>query len=203
VDVEKGEKNGDNVIIIVYVISGRVNENSTVTTPTDGPFGPGDCWYFGEYGGRCDDPSVLSDAAENIEDSINFYFRGTRVPNPEYRSINFSVTKVLLEGDEYVDENGNYYIYFYSINENTPYYLDYDLLNYYYHRELALLLNVLPTDLLNRGLLPSNPVFLEVDISGLIGNVNNQIRAHHHHTITYCSKELIPITVLGNPMELL
>lgn len=203
VDVEKGEKNGDTISIIVYVISGRVNENSTVTTPVEGPFGPGDCWYFGEYGGSCDDPSVLCDAAEIIEDSINFYFRGTRVPNTEYRSINFNVTKVLLEGNEYVDENGNYYIYFYSINENTPYYLDYDLLNYYYYKELVLILNVVPTNLLNQGSLPPNPVFLEVDINGLIGCVNNHICAQHHHTITYCSKELIPVTVLGNPLELL
>ena len=203
VDIEKGENIGGNVSIIAHVISGRVDNTNTVKDPVDGPFGPGDCWYFGEYGGTCDDPSVFGDAAEVIEDSINYYYGGTGVPYSGYRVLNHSISKIYLVGNEYVDANGDYYAYFYRLDDNTPYYLDYDLLNYYYNRELALILNVVPTDLGCQGLLPSCPTFLEVDITGLMGIVGSQNCAYHRNVITYCSRVLIPSPVMPVPVDLL
>lgn len=203
VDVEKGEKSGGNIKIIVHVISGRVENTANVKDPVIGPFGPGDCWYFGEYGGTCDDPSEFGDAAEVIEDSINYYFRGTGVPGTGYRKLNYNIVRIFLEGNEYVDANGNYYTYFYIINGNTPYYLNDELLNYYYNRELALILNVVPSDPVFQGLWPSYPAFLEVDIMGLIGTVGNQNCAYHRNAITYCSQVMIPSQAMPTPIDLL
>lgn len=203
VDVEKGEKSGGNVGVIVHVISGKTADNSAFNNPADGPFGPGDCWYFGEYGGTCDDPSVFGDAAEIIEDSINFYFRGTVVPNTGYRCLNHSMVRIALDGNEYVDANGEFYAYFYRLDENTPYYLDYEMLNTYYNREIALILNIVPSDPGFQGLWPSDPAFLEVDISGLIGMVGSQSYAYHKNMITYCCKTFIPEQELGPVRDLL
>ena len=104
VDVEEGDFVGNTVGIIVHVISGKVDNSNVAKEPVSGPFGPGDCWYFGEYGGSCDDPSAFGDAAEIIEDSINYYYRRTGVPNSGYRSINHSIVRVFLSGNEYVDD---------------------------------------------------------------------------------------------------
>ena len=203
IDVEKGDKVGNNVSVLVHVITGRI-DNSTVTiNPVEGPFGPGDCWYFGEYGGSCDDPSAFGDAAEIIEDSINYHFRGTRVPNSGYRSLNYNFARIFLDGNEYVDDEGNYYMYFYCLNENTPYYLDYDMLNYYYNREISLILNVIPSDPTYEGLWPSLPTFLEIDIMGLIGYIGNQSCAYHKNAITYCCSLLIPEGAIESPVDLL
>lgn len=203
VDVEKGDKAGNNIGIVVHVISGRADNCTMVKDPVEGPFGPGDCWYFGEYGGTCDDPSVFGDAAEIIEDSINFNYRGTVIPDSGYRSINHNIVRIFLDGNEYVGEDGNYYAYFYGLNSNTPYYLSYEMLNYYYNRELALILNVVPSDPVFQGLWPSDPAFLEVDLMGLIGNVGNQSCAYHKNAITYCSRIMIPSNVLPAPINLL
>ncbi len=203
VDIEKGDKNGNVVSLIAHVVSGRVDSSNNVKDPVEGPFGPGDCWYFGEYGGTCDDPSEFGDAAEAIEDSINYYFRGSGVHDSGYRALNHSIVRVFLEGNEYVDANGDYYTYFYSLDGNTPYYLDHDMLNYYYNREMALILNVVPSAPEFQSLWPSYPAFLEVDISGLIGIVGNQSCAYHRNAITYCSQVLIPSPVMPLPIDLL
>ena len=203
VDVEKGDSYGGNVGIIVHVISGKTADNAAFNNPAEGPFGPGDCWYFGEYGGTCEDPSVFGDAAEIIEDSINYYFRGTIVPNSGYRCLNHSMVRIVLDGNEYVDANGDFYAYFYCLNDNTPYYLDYNMLNSYYYRELALILNIVPSDPVFQGLWPSDPAFLEVDIMGLLGMVGNQSCAYHRNIITYCCKTIIPEQELGPVRDLL
>ena len=203
VDIEKGEKVGSDIGIKVHVVSGKADMNSSVKDPVTGPFGPGDCWYFGEYGGTCDDPSVFGDAAEIIEDSINYYYRGTMVPNNGFRCLNYSMVRILLDGNEYVDNEGNYYAYFYALNNNTPYYLSYEMLNYYYQRELALILNIVPSDPRYQSLWPSYPAFLEVDIMGLIGNVGTQSCAYHRNAITYCCKIMVPEQELEPVRDLL
>ena len=165
--IDKGEVIGQRVSLKVCVVSGKMQTtNTAVVNPITGPFSPDDCWYYGEYGGTCDDPSVFGDAAEILEDTINYYYRGTSVPQPGFRSLNSSMFMVALEGNEYFDEHGDPYIYCYGVNNNPPLYLDGDLLNYYYTRELEVLLHLLPTDLMTQGALPKAPAFIEVDIAG-------------------------------------
>ncbi len=201
--VDKGDVVGNRVSINVYVVSGKMENNNTVKDPVDGPFGPGDCWYFGEYGGTCDDPSIFGDAAEIIEDTINYYYSGTSVPQPGYRGLNFSMFRIALEGSEYFDENGEPYLYYYPASSNPPLYLNYEWLNYYYNREVEVLLHLLPTDLVNQNLLPVIPAFVEVDIVGLLGYTGNGSCYHHRNYVVYGHKAFIPSQELPPLRDLL
>ena len=86
--VERGDIIGDKAQIDVHVVSGRVETNTMLKNPVGGPFKPGDCWYYGEYGGSCDDPTLLMDAAEIIEDTINYYYSQISVPQGGFRYLN-------------------------------------------------------------------------------------------------------------------
>lgn len=190
--VDMGVVNGNMVTINVFVISGRVEGDNSTKDPVLGPFGPGDCWYFGEYGGTCNDPSIFGDAAEIIEDTINYYYGNTSVPQSGFRQMNFDMLRVSLEGNEYLDENGEPYIYFYGIGENPPLYLNYEMLNYYYTRELEVLLHLLPSDPIFTTMLPDVPAFIEVDIVGMLGYVNNSSYFHHKNYVIYGNKYPVP-----------
>ncbi len=201
--VEKGETVGDTRKINVYVVSGEADDDNSVRDPVTGPFGPGDCWYYGEYGGTCDDPTVFGDGAEIIEDSINYYYGGTIVPQPGFRSLNFGMYRVPLKGNEYIDENGEPYLFFHNINENPSLYMDDQMLNYYYLRELEVLLHLLPEDSLKVGVLPIIPAFIEVDIIGQFGFVDDGNYYHHMNHVIYGSKMAIPSQELPPVRDLL
>lgn len=201
--VEKGEIDGDRVEIDVHVISGRMDNSALVEVSKDAPFGPGDCWYYGEYGGTCDDPTLLEDAAEVLEDTINYYYRKTNVPQVGYRYLNHGMFRVSLEGNEYFDDNGQPYFYFYEANANAPVYLDHDMMNYYYKRELAVLLNLLPSDPTYYSLMPDSPAFIEVDIQGQLGYVGNASYFHHKNYVVYGNRALVPVPFLPPQRDLL
>ncbi len=190
--VDKGEIRGDQVKLKVYVVSGKMETCNGIKNPVPGPFGPDDCWYYGEYGGTCADPSVFGDAAEIIEDTINYYYGGAMVPQTGFRKLNYGMFMTSLEGGEYLDENGEPYLYHYDVNGNPPLYLNGDWLNYYYTRELEVLLHLLPVDLMTMGALPEIPAFVEVDIVGMMGYVGNGSYYYHRNYIIYGSKVLIP-----------
>lgn len=191
--IDQYEREGSSVKVNVHVVSGRIDNKTVVGGYM--PFGPGDCWYYGEYGGSCDDPTVFCDAAEIIEDSINYNYGGLTVPTSGYRVLCVNFYRTALNGDEYFDDLGLPFLYFYSVNNNPPYYLDYDLLNYYYSREATVLLEKLPADIAARRAVPFIPVFLEVDIQGIIEYVGNSTVLHHKNYVTYCNKINIPETV--------
>ena len=201
--VEKGETVGNRVEIKVYVVSGKMETNSAIKDSVTGPFSSRDCWYYGEYGGTCNDPSIFGDAAEIIEDSINYYYSGTIVPQPGFRHLNSGMFMIALEGSEYFDENGEPYLYFYDVDSDPPLYLNGDLLNYYYTRELEVLLHLLPTDLVEQNALPMAPAFIEVDILGLMGYVNNGSYYHHENYVIYGCKWMIPSQELPPLRDLL
>lgn len=202
--VDKGDVVGNRVGLKVCVVSGRMEAGDVIVKdPVPGPFGPDDCWYFGEYGGTCDDPSVFGDAAEIIEDTINYYYKGTSVPQSGFRSVNVGLFMVSLEGGEYLDDDGNPYLYCYDANGNPPVYLNGDMLNYYYTRELEVLLHLLPEDLVMSGVFPIAPVFIEVDIMGLMGYVGNGSYYHHNNYVIYGSNHLIPQQKLPPQRDLL
>lgn len=190
--VDKGEVVGNRVKLDVRVVSGRAEADNSNKNPVSGPFGPGDCWYFGEYGGTCDDPSVFGDAAEIIEDTINYYYGGKTVPRPGFRYLNTGMFMVSLDGNEYVDENGEPYLFFSGVNTNPELYFDYELLNYYYAREIEVLMHLLPSDPVFQSAMPIQPAFIEVDIVGMLGYVGNGSYYHHKNYVIYGSKIAIP-----------
>lgn len=201
--VDKGEIVGGRAEIDVCVISGQVDNTNSLKDPVQGPFGPHDCWYYGEYGGTCDDPSVFGDAAEVIEDTINYYYSKTVVPQSGFRGVNFEMFRVVLNGDEYLDENGEPYLYFYYLNEEPPLNLNYELLNYYYNRELEVLMHLLPSDPIYQGEMPSAPAFIEVDIVGLYDYVGNGSCFHHKNYVIYGNRCFIPSQELPPLRDLL
>ena len=77
------------------------------------------------------------------------------------------------------------------------------MLNYYYSRELEVLLHLLPTDLVNQGVMPEIPAFIEVDIAGLYGYVGNGSYFHHKNYIIYGHKAAIPSQELPPLRDLL
>ena len=201
--VEKKEIVGNMAEIDVHVISGRMENYDLVKDPKEAPFSPGDCWYYGEYGGTCDDPTLLEDAAEILEDTINYYYRKTAVPQIGYRYLNHGMFRVSLEGNEYYDDNGQPYLYFYEANANAPVYLDHDMMNHYYKRELAVLMNLLPSDSVYHSLMPFSPAFIEVDIQGQLGYVGNSSYYHHKNYVVYGNKALVPVPLLPPQRDLL
>ena len=70
--------------------------------------------------------------------------------------------------------------------------MNYEMLNYYYQRELEVLLHLLPSDPRVMGYLPETPAFVEVDIVGMLGFVNNGNCYHHKNYVIYGSKYAIP-----------
>lgn len=196
---DKGETIGDKSSIDVHVISGRSNDNNGHVIVEDGPFKPGDCWYFGEYGGSCDDPSIVYDAAEIIEDSINYYFAGTPVPVSGYRYINYNLITKALDGSEYIRPDGTPYIYNSTYVNDSSLYFNYAMLNYYFNGEKKVILQLLPNDMKNTGELLDNVCFIQVDIRGILESGN----AFHHNSITYGDKILVPVNEIGPMRNLL
>ncbi|MGN0032572.1 MAG: hypothetical protein ACI358_02150 [Candidatus Limimorpha sp.] len=189
--VDEGMRHGSSVDIVVNVISGKV-DTSTSSVLFENPFGPGDCWYFGEYGGSCLDPSILYDAAEILEDSINYHYAECRVPYSGYRGINVNLVEYGLIGSEYLDSNNEPYLFFWKEEDVPPYFLDYEDLNYYYNRELYVLLELLPEDLIAQGIMPIAPAFLDVDIQGIHIEISEVDYLIHRNSITYGCRLLIP-----------
>lgn len=196
---DKGETIGDKSSVEIHVISGRSNDNNGHVIVEDGPFKPGDCWYFGEYGGSCDDPSLVCDAAEIIEDSINYYFAGTPVPASGFRYINYNLMTKALDGSEYIRPNGEPYIYNSQYANDPNLYFSYEMLNYYFNGEKKVILQLLPNTLKNAGLLPDNLCFVQVDIRGL---AESGIY-FHHNSITYGDRILVPVNEIGPARDLL
>jgi len=196
---EKGEIVGDVASVEVHVISGRGNGNNGYVVSEEGPFKPGDCWYFGEYGGSCEDPSIVFDAAEIIEDSINFCFAGTPVPLPGHRYINYNLVTVPLDGSEHLRPNGESYIYNSDYTNSSDLYLDYDRLNRYFNGEKKVILQLQPNNMKDLGELPEDPCFIQVDIRGLYENNTS----FHQNSITYGNRILVPVQEIGPARNLL
>lgn len=201
--VDKGETVGNRVKIDVHVVSGRADNTTAEKDPINEPFGPGDCWYYGEYGGTCDDPTLLEDAAEILEDTINYYYRKSTVPLTGYRYLNHGMFRVSLDGNEYFDDSGKPYLFFYEANGYVPVYLDYEMMNYYYKREVDVLLRILPSDPIYQDLMPINPTFIGVDILGQLSYVGNSSCYHHKNYVVYGSRALVPEPLLPPQRDLL
>ena len=200
---DKADKNGNMMSIKAVVVSGKADKDVNSTNGNHGPFGPDDCWYYGEYGGTCDDPSVFGDAAEIIEDSINYYYRGCTVPKYGFRSLNVNMTGININGNEFLDDNGAPLLYFFKENQNPDLYLSYTMLNHYYYNELEVLLHLIPTTSPYQELIPPYPAFLFVDIQGVFDYIGGMPCYHHQNYVTYCSSWEIPQTSLESPTDLL
>lgn len=203
--VRRGEIISNELNVNVKVMSGQRTDDPLGPDPVQsGPFKEGDCYYFGEYGGSCDDPTLMTDAAEIIEDSINFYYGWyPKEPDP-VRAIYVNITPVSLKGNEYYDEmNGCYYIYYHVNPDESVLYLDDDDLNKYYNNELKVIFDIVPNDPYLIPYLPEEPRFMEINIDGIISYEDGLAICNHSNTIIYGTRHVIFEYDLGVPVDLL
>ena len=203
--VRKGEVVSNKLNVNVTLISGRKSSDPIEPNPVlNGPFKEGDCFYFGEYGGACDDPTWITDAAEVLEDTINYYYGWyPKEPDP-VRAIYVNVGQIFLSGNEYFNQNQNsYYIFYHLDPPDSLLYLDYELLNRYYNNELKVIFDLVPNDPKYISQLPEDARFMEVEISGISYYIDNKTLYAHQNIILYGSRHVIFEYDLCQPRDIL
>lgn len=188
----------------VTVVSGRTNANMTPSLEFyfGGPFDIDGCWYYGEFGGTCDDPFLLTDAAEALEGALNKN-HGTLPLSEENKNIYVDLTMISTKGTEYRRDNGEPYT-FYEVNCNhEDLYLTGKELNEYYYWEKQMILNCVPNDPQFMQVLPQDPTFVEINIDGLSYMSGKDMFYYHNHDILYGTKCEVPRSVIGKTMNIL
>lgn len=185
--VQKGENRSGKIDVKVVVVTGRCADYDIDLVPIlYGPFKDGSCWYYGEYGGSCEDPNIIADAAELLEDTINYY-HGYKPPVTKgTRNIFVNMLSVALQGNEFwSDVTNDYYIY-YKVNcDLADLYLDVNDLNRYYYNEVNVIKNLVPGLPECSSIMQEDHVFIEVNIDGIKGyDVNdfeNVVYMHNNY----------------------
>jgi len=170
------------------------------------PFGPDDDWWYGNEKGDCDWIVGFgeTDAAEKIQYAINNN-KPIVSPPPGYIFGYKYYEDIDLFGHEYENDNGEKLI-FYIENasgtfEDSVCCLEPDEMNFHFYGEREVIYTRVPVDL-NK---PSNWIFMECDLEGKqepspIGDRNPTI--HHQNKLTYATRYLAAIGVIGPPIEL-
>lgn len=205
--VDKGGFDTRAAKLKVTLISGRMNNvtnpNPPIEVMVNGPFDFEGCWYFGEYGGTCDDPFAMVDAAELLEDTINYFCGSYSTLNSAgNRNIYVDMTIISLEGDEYM-YNGNYRLFYKKNCDSKDLYLTGNDMNIYYFDERNVILSSVPNDPQYKTVLPEDPTFIEVNIDGLSYMEGNDIIYNHHHDILYGTKCEVSKSLFGSAKNIL
>lgn len=169
--VQKGENRSGKIDVKVVVVTGRCADYDIDLVPIlYGPFKDGSCWYYGEYGGSCEDPNIITDAAELLEDTINYYHGYKPNVSKGMREIYVNMQSVYLQGNEFwSDVSDDYYIY-YKVNcDMADLYLDVNDLNRYYYNEVEVIKNLVPHSSEYASVIQDDHVFMEVNIDGIKG----------------------------------
>mgnify|MGYP003289878440 FL=1 len=201
-----GKNNCDTraVKLKVTVITGRTNtvKQQLPGVYFGGPFKADECWYYGEFGGSCDDPFVMSDAAEQLEKVLNINC-GSSASSVDNENIYVDLTMISLKGNEYKGNNGESYM-FYKVNSSPDeLYLTGKELNEYYNWEKQIIFNEVLKDPKYAEVLPEDPTFIEINIDGLSSMSGKNMIYYHHHDILYGTKCEVPRVLLGSPKNIL
>ncbi len=202
--VDKGYCDSRAVKLKVTVVSGRTD---AVKTPTPdlyfgGPFDVNGCWYYGEFGGTCDDPFLLTDAAEVLEEALNRNY-GNASSLEGNKNIYVDLTMISLTGNEYKRNNGEPYV-FYKLNCNQEdLYLTGKELNEYYYWERQMIFDDVLKDPQFVQVLPQDPTFIEINIDGLSYMNGKDMCYYHRHDILYGTKCEVPRSVIGKTRNIL
>lgn len=203
--LNRGEIISDELEVKLLLITGKVlPEQYRLRDVTSAPFDEDDCWYFGEYGGSCDDPSIVYDAAKALEDKINLTYQNKRNISNKYRSIYVGMTNVSLTGNEYWNDSINDYYIFYKQNcPDSLLYLNHEDLNKYYQNMIDVIFKIVPKDKKYSSVLSQSADFMEVYIDGMF-SLEGKNTLHNHNTdILYSSKYQISKSLLIQPKDLL
>lgn len=204
--VEKGESRSDVLDVKVKVVTGRTADyQEDHEFILFGPFDENACWYYGEYGGSCDDPTIIIDAAELLEDTINYIHGYKPEAKVGHRNIYVNLQSIYLHGNEYMNPSGTDYYLFYKENCNVEeLYLDANGLNRCYYAEVDVIHNIIPNDPKYSSSLPDDWVFMEVNIDGVSAYLDNNNQAFmHNNYIFYGSRYSVKKDEFGMQKDLL
>lgn len=203
--IEKGESRSGKLSVKVLAVTGRTDCHQVQYEPVlFGPFDYDECWYYGEYGGSCSDPYILNDAAELIEDTINYIYGYKPETKNNHRNIYVNMSYITLNGDEYWDDANNDYYVFYKTNcDKDELYLNGNELNKYYYNELRLIKEVIPNDPKYSSIFAEGAAFMEINIDGSQMQRGGDIIYNHQNYIFYGTSFLVADEEFGNPIDLL
>ena len=203
--VEKGESRSGKLTVKVIAVSGRTDCHQIDHKPhLYGPFDDDECWYYGEYGGSCYDPYILNDAAELIEDTINYKYGYRLEMKRDCRNIYVNMFYITLDGNEYWDQNNNDYYVFYKTNcDKEELYLDGNDMNRYYYNEVHLIKVLVPNDPRYSSMFDEDVKFIEINIDGSKMQKGNDMIYNHQNYIFYGTSCLVANKDFGNTIDLL
>lgn len=183
-------------------------------TPNDppvnyGPFYEGDDWLFGYGGGNCpeDDSTDIkegSDAAIELQNKIWESMIAWPEPPNGFRWMTASSFKILLKGDEYI-ENGEYLIFYVENYITADMCLEYTKMNFHYYGQQTVIYHKVPN---NHPLFPDfqsveDWVFLGAEIEGKDDYNDSGIpRIRHENNLTYAERFLVPISEFPLPIDI-
>nr|NQU90717.1 hypothetical protein [Bacteroidota bacterium] len=182
-DLEINEIISDQAIISVRSVTGEKNSSSAGFEF----FGENDWWLYGNLWGDCDYLNTGTDAAEKIEAAI----RETKpyiITPPGYYWVYSDVDTVHRIGNEYMDENGKY-LMFYMMKENGNFMhddkcLEPDEMNFHYNGEFQVIYEILEPELGKR--------FMDCDLIGVIDtDYSSNPRIRHDNWLTFATPHLM------------
>lgn len=203
--VKRGEIISNELKVKVLVISGRTSQKQIdLKAELWGPFKDDECWYYGEYGGSCEDPSIVYDAAKALENVINFSCGNEYDESTTCRSLYVDMTNISLTGKEYWNEKINDYYIFYKVNcQESELYLDAEALNMYYHNLIDVIFKVVPNDVKYSSVLSQDAKFMEINVDGMFTLEGKNKIYNHSMDILYGSKHVVKNKQLALPKDLL
>lgn len=191
-DLSRGtETNGELSIDIMTVVGEKVTGSEY--------FEEDDDWWYGNERGDCEWEDEGTDAAEELQATINSNIV-TPIPPPGYRWSYSSTETIPLVGNEYQNSLA-YYIFF--IQSNDPFTWDEqclqpDEMNAYLFSEEEMIYLVIPEDL-NR---PDNWKFISCDLIGEQIEYQETPTIHHQNYLTYGLRHLVALEIVDPPIEL-
>jgi hypothetical protein len=171
------------------------------------PFIEGDYWWYGELYGKCEyDPIYFgTDAAKEIAHFLNTNRHVPPPPPNGYRYIYINDEILERFGDEYLDPDGNYLIYYIEQADGNFSYddkcLDYEELNFYYFGQKEVIYNIIPEEQ-NK---PDNWAFMACELTGqeATGRTSRYPCLQHFNQLTYAYRYLVPIDDVPIPIEII
>ena len=203
--VSKNETRSGRLCVDVVAVTGKTDNHQIDYKPfLHGPFSYDACWFFGEYGGSCDNPDVLTDAAELLEDTINYYHGYKPQECSNRRNIYVNMIYVPLKGNEYWDKNNNeYYIFYKEDCDKDELYIDGNKLNHYYQNELKVIKEFVPKDSEFSYMFADDVMFMEINIDGMTTSEANSTIYNHQNYIFYGTNCSVKQDEFGSPIDLL
>jgi len=171
-----------------------------------------DCWYYGEDMGKCDGTFVFEkDGGDAIAEEIieNAPILPLDCPGPpsEWRHFTDPQTVIILEGNEYTDEQGDYLMFFYPDEEGDGFtdeekQLSADDMNYYYDNEYEVIYNIVPNDPDYNSYTFPTYVLIGCVIKGEQFNDpdnDETLTLHHENNLTYAHRYWVHTEILPKP----